>query len=209
MLRRSFRLLLLLVLTGAAAWLFLSGAYRNLHPEHVRHQLLGLGALGPVVFVLAFTLIQPLGPTGHLFVLAASLVWSAPLAFTLSIAGGVLGHSLYFVIYRYVLHDWAQARIPARMQQLESRLATMPFRKHLARIPAFTRRIESALTTRPFRTVLVLRLLSFTWPMMPALLAASRVRFLPMVAATLLGIAPMTALDVWIGERISNALFAD
>jgi uncharacterized membrane protein YdjX (TVP38/TMEM64 family) len=166
------------------AWLFLSGSYRHLHAEAMRDGLLSLGPLGPLAFVLAFTLVQPLGPSGHLFVLAASVVWAGPQAFALSLLGGVLGQSAFFLFYRYALYDWARARIPARLH-----------------------RFDTALEQRPFRAVLVMRLLTFTWPVVPAVLAVSKVRFWPMLLATALGLVPMIAFDVWAGERLSAYLF--
>ena len=184
MLRRSYRVLLFMVVAGAMAWLFLSGAYRHLHAETMRDNLRELGGLGPLVFVLAFMFVQPLGPSGHLFVLAASLVWSGPQAFLLSWLGAVLGQSAFFLFYRYVLHEWARERIPARLH-----------------------RFDRSLETQPFRAVLVMRLLTFTWPLMPAVLAVSRVRFWPMVVATVIGLVPMIAFDVWVGERLSDYLF--
>jgi uncharacterized membrane protein YdjX (TVP38/TMEM64 family) len=69
-------------------------------------------------------------------------------------------------------------------------------------------RLDRALDSHPFRAVLGIRLLTFTWPVMPAVLALSRVRFWPMVAATLLGIAPMIAVDVFLGERLGSLLFS-
>jgi uncharacterized membrane protein YdjX (TVP38/TMEM64 family) len=165
-------------------WLFLSGSYRHLHAEAMRDALLSLGPFGPLAFVLAFMLVQPLGPSGHLFVLAASVVWAGPQAFVLSLLGGVLGQSAFFLVYRYALYDWARARIPARLH-----------------------RFDRTLEERPFRSVLVMRLLTFTWPVMPAVLAVSKVRFWPMSLATALGLVPMIAFDVWVGERLSTYLF--
>ena len=183
----------------------------------MRDNLRNLGPLGPLAFILAFTLVQPLGPSGHLFVLAASLVWSAPQAFALSVAGGVLGHSAFFLLYRYVLHDWARARLPdtrsgrlrmpARLERLSARMPA-GIRRLASRVPDYVAQLDQALERRPFWAVLVIRLLTFTWPVVPAMLAVSRVRFWPMVLATSLGIAPMTALDVFLGEKLSAYLFS-
>jgi uncharacterized membrane protein YdjX (TVP38/TMEM64 family) len=184
MTRRLLRVLLLVLVTGAVIWLFASGNYRALHAERIRDELRALGALGPLVFLLLFALIQPLGPSGHLFVLGGSLVWPPVWAFVLGLSGAVLSQLAAFFFYRYVLHDWAQARIPERFKRFEHRLVE-----------------------KPFRTVLVLRLLTFTWQLVPMALGVSRVRFMPMLLGTVLGLVPLVAFDVWIGESVSAWLF--
>ena len=176
------KLLLGVVLLGAIA-LVVSGGYAHLEPSRFKEVVRSSGTLGPLLFLLAFGLIQPLGPSGHLFVLAASLVWSAPWAFGLSLLGATLGQLNAYLFYRYVAHDWAQSRIPERLA---------PYRERLL--------------AQPFRMVLVLRLLTFTWPLAPAALGVSGVPVLPMLGATALGLAPVVALDVWLGERFLSQL---
>lgn len=173
------RIVLLLLVVAAAIWLFGSGAYRDVDVDAYRDRLRAAGAWGAIAFVLLFAFVQPLGPSGHVFVIGASLVWSSPLAFALSLLGATWGQINAFFFYRYIAHDWAQARIPARIR---------PY--------------ERALIERPLRSVLLLRLLTFTWTVAPALLGVSRVRFSPMVTATVLGLMPGIALDVWVGESL-------
>lgn len=170
--------LLLAFVVLAAGTLIVSGGYQQLEPERFKALVRGSGGAGPVLFLLAFGVLQPLGPSGHLFVLAASLVWSAPLAFGLSLLGATLGQLNAYLFYRYVAHDWAQSRIPGRLAPYGERLRT-----------------------QPFRMVLILRLLTFTWPLAPAALGISGVPVLPMLAATVLGLAPTVALDVWLGAN--------
>ena len=178
------KIILALALLAAVAWLFASGQHQRLHPEHLRDVLRGAGALGMVLFVAVFALVQPLGPSGHLFVLAAGLVWPPYQAFALSLLGALLAHGLAFLFYRYVAQEWAQKRVPRRLQ-----------------------RYEAALAERPFRGVLVLRLLCFTWPLLPLVFGVSRVGFWPMISATALGISPMIAVDVWLGGSLLDSLF--
>jgi len=178
------RRLFLLGLVGAiAVVLIATGAYEQLEPERLRALLRESGAMGPVLFVLAFTFLQPLGPSGHLFVVAAALLWSGPWAFVLSLLGASSAQLFATLFYRYVAYDWAQRHIPQRLA---------PYREQLLR--------------RPFRTVLVIRLLTFTWPVVPGLLGVSGVRIAPMLTATLLGLAPMIAVDVWLGARVLTRL---
>lgn len=177
------KIILGLAALGAAIWLFASGQYEQLDGELLRSQLRDSGLRGMLLFVLAFTLIQPLGVSGHLFVVTAGLVWPPGLAFGLSLGSAVLTHGLAFLFYRYVAQEWAQKRVPRRLA-----------------------RYEQALADKPFRIVLVFRLLAFTAPLLPLLLGVSRVPFWPMIAATAIGISPAIALDVWLGGSLLDWL---
>jgi uncharacterized membrane protein YdjX (TVP38/TMEM64 family) len=177
------KLLLALLLLAAAVALFSSGALQGLDLATAQEKLRATGALGAVGYVLAFCFLQPLGPSGHLFVVASSLVWPPWLALLLSLVGATLGQMLYFAVYRYLAFGWAQARVPARL-----------------------RRYERAFIERPLRSVLILRLLTFTWPLAPALLGVSRTRIAPMLVGTLLGLVPGIALDLWLGLRVLDWL---
>jgi uncharacterized membrane protein YdjX (TVP38/TMEM64 family) len=177
------KIILGLALLGAVVWLFASGQTQRLDVEVLRDELRNSGGQGMALFVLLFALVQPLGVSGHLFVVAAGLIWPPVVAFALSLAGALLGHGLAFLFYRYVAQEWAQKRVPRRLA-----------------------RYEAALAERPFRSVLVLRILCFTWPLLPLLLGVSRVSFWPMLAATALGISPTLALDVWLGGSLFDWL---
>lgn len=176
LLARIARLFLLVAVLGLVVWLFASGIIRQLDARRVHREILSLGGFGPVVYVLAFALLQPLGPSGHIFTLAASLVWAPPVAFFFALIGAVASQVAGFAFHRYVAYDLARPRIPARLLAYEQRLVD-----------------------RPFQTVLLLRLVTFTWPLVNMLLGVSRVRFAPMLGATILGLAPGVALDVWLG----------
>lgn len=169
---------------GAAVWLFASGAARDLDPEEVRDRLRSAGAAGALLYVALFGAIQPLGLSGHLFVLGATLVWSPPMAFALSWAGASLSQVSWFFFYRYVAREWAQKHIPARLH-----------------------RYDRALIERPVRSVFIMRLLTFTWTLAPAILGVSGVRTWPMVGATLLGLLPTVAFDVWLGAKLVHWLW--
>ncbi len=176
---RQLKLVLASLVIGAAIWLFASGAYRDVDATELRERLRAAGAWGGVAFVLLFAFVQPLGPSGHFLIIGASLVWSAPAAFTLSWIGAIWGQFNAFVFYRYLAHDWAQSRLSTRLL-----------------------RYERAFVERPFRTVLLFRLMTFTWTLGPAVLGVSRVRVGPMLAATLVGLAPGIAVDVWLGASV-------
>jgi uncharacterized membrane protein YdjX (TVP38/TMEM64 family) len=145
----------------------------------IRDRLRDAGGLSGFLFVAAFACVQPLGLPGHLFVIGASLVWSPVPAVGLSLLGAVLGQLLYFLLYRYVAHDWAQARLPP-----------------------WLRRFEQSLSDKPLRNIVLLRILMFTSPLSPAILGVSRVRALPMLVATVVGLLPTILLDVWLGASL-------
>ena len=56
-------------------------------PARVKALLLDLGAWGYVAFVVAYAVLQPFGVPGTVFVMAAPLIWSWPVAFALSMTG--------------------------------------------------------------------------------------------------------------------------
>lgn len=173
---RIVKAALAIAMITLVVWFFASGTYQTLSAERLREHIRGLDELGPVVFVLAFALIQPLGPSGHIFTICASLVWPPAVAFGLSLAGAVCAQTLGFVFFRYVARDFARERIPSRVQKYEQNLVD-----------------------RPFRTVVLIRLVTFTWPLMSMVLGVSRVRFVPMLFATIVGLAPGIAFDVFLG----------
>lgn len=177
------KVLLALVGIGAAAWFFGSGAYRELDAHRIRGEILALHGFGPIVFVLAFALLQPLGPSGHIFTIAATLVWTPPVAFALGLVGAVAAQATSFLFYRHVAGDFARKRLPQRLLAYEQRLVDAPF-----------------------RTVVVMRIFLFTWPLVSMFLGVSRVRFGPMIAGTAVGLVPGVALDVWLGGAALNWL---
>jgi len=172
-LRIIARVLVGLGIVGLVVWFFASGTHRQVDEQLIRARIAELGPLGPLVFVLAFALLQPLGPSGHIFAVAASLVWSPIVAFGLALAGGVGSQVVGFLFYRHVAADWARSLIPERLLGHEERLVA-----------------------RPIRTVTVIRLFTFTWPVVSALLGVSRIRFAPMLIGTTIGLAPTVAFDV-------------
>lgn len=163
-----------------------SGAYEGLTIEGVRQRIDSYGPLGPVVFLAAFTLLQPLGLSAHAFTIGAALIWPAPIAFSLSWAGTVGSSITSFVFSRFVARDWAQRRLPERVRRWEQRLVD-----------------------RPFRTVLLLRLIFYTTPPVQLMLGASRVPFRAWLPATALGMAPtalaVTLLGQWLIARFGWA----
>jgi hypothetical protein len=157
---RVVKAALAIAMITLVVWFFASGTYHTLSAEKLREHIRGLEELGPVVFVLAFALIQPLGPSGHIFTICASLVWPPAMAFGLSLIGAVCAQTLGFVFFRYVARDFARERIPSRVQKYEQNLVDRPFRTivllqardvHLAAHVDGTRRLACTLRADALR----------------------------------------------------------
>lgn len=181
--RRVLRLAAVAVVLAGVAALLLSGALDAFSLERTAAWVRGFGSWGFVVFLLAFAFIQPIGVSGHTFVLAAALVWPPEIAFILSLLGA-LGSSLVNVAFvRWVAFDWVQARIPARL-----------------------RKYEQWLSGRGLLGVIVFRLLTFTLHPAQLLIAVMRVPLPRLVLGTLIGFAPTVAVDVWFGGELLRRL---
>lgn len=182
---RILRLIAVLAVLGLVATLIFSGALDEFSLEKTAAWVRSFGTWGAVVFILSFAFIQPVGVSGHTFVLAAALVWPPPLAFALSLTGA-LGSSLVNVAFaRWVAFDWVQARIPER------------FRKY-----------ERWLTEKGLRGVILFRLVTFTLHPAQLLIGVMRVPLPRLILGTAIGFAPTIALDVWFGGELLRRLLA-
>ena len=174
--RARFALLLVLVLAGVAAHHF--GLFELLgDTDRIRTLLTESGIWGPLVYVAVFSLFEPAGVPGILFIVPASLIWPLWLAVLLSWAGSIGAGVVGFGFARSLGRDWVQARLPDRLRGYDQRLA------------------ERGLTT-----VIVVRLLFFLAPPAHWVLGLSRVRFATFVAGTAIGFAPGIALITVVGK---------
>jgi uncharacterized membrane protein YdjX (TVP38/TMEM64 family) len=133
-------------------------------PEGTRETLLALGAWGYLAFVVSYAALQPFGVPGTVFIFAAPLIWSWPVAFVLSMCGTMAASVVGFSFARFVARDFLAARVPAR------------FRKY-----------DEALERRAFATVFVLRLIFWMPPMLHIFFGVSRVPFWTHFWASLAG----------------------
>ena len=166
-------------------WLYASGTYALLDSAAIRAWLQQAGALGGVLFISAYCVLQPLGVRSLFFLLTAPMVWDPPTAFALSWAGTVAASIAAFGFARFVAREWVQRRLPPGIRRLDERLAL-----------------------RGLRTVLLLRLLFYTAPTLQFALGVSRVRFGPFMAGTFLGVVPFTVLMTLLGVQINAWLVA-
>ena len=182
--RRWLRFVLGLAILGGVIALLLSGVIEDLSPAAIRGYLLDSGAWGPALFLLAFAALQPFGLSAHVFIVGAALVWPPLLALSLSWAGAVLAGCASFWFARFMGREWVQARLPERVRRYDERLAT-----------------------RGFETVLVMRLLLFTFGPMQLMFGVSRLRFVPFLLASAIGLLPMIAVESFVGAGVVDWLF--
>jgi uncharacterized membrane protein YdjX (TVP38/TMEM64 family) len=151
-------------------------------PSRLARTLVAMGALGYVAFIAAYTLLQPFGVPGTVFIVAAPLIWPWPVAFVLSMVGTMAASVVGFAFARFVAREWIAARVPAR------------FRKY-----------DDALGCRGFRTVLLLRVVFWMPPLLHAFFGVSKVRFWTHFWGSFFGYIPPLLLVSYLGARIIDA----
>lgn len=152
-------------------------------PARAKATLVGLGGWGQLAFVVAYTLLQPFGVPGTVFVMAAPLVWPWPVAFALSMTGTMTASVVGFSFARFVARDWVAGRIPARVKKY-----------------------EEALARRAFSTVFLLRLIFWMPQWLHTFFGISNVRFSTHFWGSLAGYAPTLFLMSYFGQRIFDML---
>jgi uncharacterized membrane protein YdjX (TVP38/TMEM64 family) len=181
--RSPLKIALAAVLASVVAWIYASGAYEEFDPATMRVWFQGAGAWGGVLFIAAYSCLQPFGVNGLVFLLSAPLIWSPTDAFLLNWAGTVGTGIFSFSGARFVARDWVQQRLPKRV-----------------------RRFDDRLRTHGFRTVFLLRLIFYTTPTVQWALGVSRVPLVPFFIGTVLGVAPFTLMTTLLGVRVAEWL---
>ena len=178
--RSLLKIAIAAVLASVVAWIYASGAYEEFDPATMRVWFREAGPWGGVLFIVAYSCLQPFGVNGLVFLLSAPLIWSPTEAFLLNWAGTVGTGLFSFAGARFVARDWVQQRLPKRV-----------------------RRFDDRLRTRGFRTVLLLRLIFYTTPTVQWALGVSRVSFVPFLIGTVVGVAPFTLMTTLVGVRVA------
>jgi uncharacterized membrane protein YdjX (TVP38/TMEM64 family) len=170
------RRLLLLALIALLLGLFLSGSFERFEVEALRSWIRGARVWGPVVYVLLFSALEPVGFPGLIFMLAAIAVWPAWQAWLLIWAGAVGAGAVGFALARTLARDWVAARQSARMQRLDAWVAA-----------------------NALLAVIGVRLAFFLMPWAHWALGLSRVRFRTLLLGSLIGFAPGSAFVAFAG----------
>jgi uncharacterized membrane protein YdjX (TVP38/TMEM64 family) len=168
----------------------------------LKRTLVQLGPWGYAAFIGSYTVLQPFGVPGTVFVWAAPLIWPWHIAFALSMVGTMAASVVGCSFARFVARDWVAERIPPR------------FKKY-----------DEALGRRAFTTVFLLRLVFWMPQVLHAFLGVSQVRFWTHFWGSLAGyLIPLflvsyfgqelfdwfmqAPIEVWIGVGIATALIA-
>ncbi len=117
------RLLLLGLLMGLAALGYFSGAYEYLAPERLGVLLTEAGPWGPLVVIVIFSLLEPFGAPGAIFLLSAATLWSFWPALLVNWLGSIGAGMCGFAFARYFGRDWVEGRMPTRLRIWDQRLA--------------------------------------------------------------------------------------
>jgi uncharacterized membrane protein YdjX (TVP38/TMEM64 family) len=159
------------------------GVFERLaEPGTLARSIVELGAWGYVAFVVAYTVLQPFGVPGTIFVVAAPLLWPWPVAFALSMIGTMAASVVGFSFARFVARDWVAARIPARL-----------------------RRYDEALERDAFQTVVVMRLIFWMPQVLHSFFGVSKVGFWTHFWGSLVGYVPPLLLVSYLGAEMFDA----
>jgi len=162
----------------AVAWRL--GAFEAARdPAALAQSLVAMGAWGYLAFVLSYTVLQPFGVPGTVFVFAAPLIWPWPIAFALSMTGTMAASVVGFSFARFVARDWVARRLPARFS-----------------------RYEQSLAERGFATVALLRFVFWMPQVLHAFLGVSRVGFWTHFWGSLVGYVVPLLLVSYFGQKL-------
>ena len=171
----------LVLIVLAAAWYF--GVFERIgEPKALAEALVGMGTWGYLAFIVAYTVLQPFGVPGTIFIVAAPLIWPWQTAFALSMVGTMSASVVGFSFARFVARDWVSTRIPARL-----------------------RRYDAALEQRAFQTVVILRLIFWMPQVLHAFLGVSKVSFWTHFWGSLIGYVPPLFLVSYLGATMFDA----
>ncbi len=164
-----------------AAWHF--GIFAHVsEPRELADALVAMGAWGYLAFIVAYTLLQPFGVPGSIFIVAAPLIWPWPTAFALSTIGTMSASVVGFSFARFVARDWVSARIPARL-----------------------RSYDNALERRAFQTVVILRLIFWMPQALHSFFGVSKVGFWTHFWGSLIGYVPPLLPVSYLGASMFDA----
>ncbi len=180
---RFIKLFLLVGAIALALGLFFSGTFDDFSLERTVQWVRSYGPWGVVVYLLAFTFLQPLGLSGTMFAVVAGLVWPPPLALLLAMTGAFGSAMVNVAFARYVAFDWVQARIPPKL-----------------------RRYERWVTERGLLGVILYRAATGTMPPAQLLIGVLNVPLPRLIIGTLIGFIPQIALNVLLGGEVTRWL---
>ncbi len=152
-------------------------------PPRVKAALVSLGPWGYAAFLAAYTLLQPFGLPGTVFIVAAPLIWPWPTAYLLSMTGTMSASVVGFSFARFVARDWISKFVPARFHAY-----------------------DKALATKGFATVVTLRFIFWMPPMLHVFFGVSKVPFWTHFFGSMLGYMIPLFLTSYFGPQVFDVL---
>jgi uncharacterized membrane protein YdjX (TVP38/TMEM64 family) len=152
-------------------------------PVRAARTVADLGAWGYLGFVLAYTVLQPFGVPGTVFIIAAPLIWPWPVAFALSMVGTMAASVVGFSFARFIARDRLAKMIPPRFQ-----------------------RYNEALSKRGFLTVFALRFVFWMPPPLHVFFGVSNVRFSTHFWGSMAGYVVPLFLVSFFGQKLFDVL---
>lgn len=177
--RKAPRIVFALVIVVLVSALLYSGILADVTIDGIVAQVQAAGAWGVLGFLLAFTSLQPVGVSAHIFTAAAGLIWAPWFAVPIALTGAVLSACLCYAVARFLAYDWVRARLKGRLL-----------------------RYEEWLVERGVWGMIVFRLLTYTSQPALFMMGTTRVSFRTMVLGSIIGFIPMVCLGVFLGGEL-------
>ncbi len=175
------RWLLVALVAVGMAWAWGSGRLSSIDVDGLRTIVRSAGAWGPLAYVAAFSLLQPVGVSAHLFIVAAGVVWPVPEAVLWSQLGLNLGSAVSYGVGQALAPEALRQRIPARVLAWEDRLKT-----------------------GGLRSVVAVRVVFFSFFAVSALMGAMRVPFRHYTLGTFIGCLPVGIGEVVLAYQLAE-----
>ena len=173
------RLILFAAIFGIAAYGYAGGYFEYLDPVRLSELLTEAGPWGPLAVVALFTVLEPFGTPGAIFMMASASLWPFWLAFAVSMLGATGAGMLGFAFARYLGRDWVEGRMPERLRKWDDRLS------------------ENGLPV-----VIMFRLVFFLNPAAHWALGLSRVKIPTAIVGTAIGYIPGVAIWTYFGSEL-------
>jgi len=173
------RLILFSAVLGLAALGYFGGYFQYLDPARLRDLLQEAGPWGPLAVIGLFTLLEPFGAPGAIFMMASASLWPFWLAFAVNMLGATGAGMLGFTFARYLGRDWVEGRMTPRLRAWDERLSEHGLPK-----------------------VITFRLIFFLNPAAHWALGLSRVRVRDAILGTFIGLLPAVALWTYFGAEL-------
>ncbi len=177
------KLLVVALVIGTLVLAYHLGIFTQVsEPKALVQALVAMGPWGYLAFIVAYTVLQPFGVPGTVFIIASPLIWPWQTAFVVSMTGTMAASVVGFSFARFVAKDWVSARIPARLHKY-----------------------DEALERNAFQTVVLLRLILWMPQVLHSFLGVSKVRFWTHFWGSLVGYVPPLLLVSYLGAEMFDA----